>query len=346
MFQKKRFLLAVLIISGFFITSYVSADKLENVLMPDAYIIGRVNLTNIQASSIAKLIRKDDTVSSEVKVDKINTVLKKYNLSDKDFTSFVVGIKLNIKGFKNINDALLNDGSKEFVFGVQSSKPVTLKQLKNIVIDSSNQDKEINVNVQTIKKDGIDLLLIKNKEKGTTQPIALAALESEKIIIGGIPEAVVDSVKRFKSGKNVVFETELTKLKSEVSKNADFYLVGYIPEAIRDKVGLTREAKPVEKGKKEVVSVEIFKDISALSIQADFTKKLNVNIFAYFITRNSAEDAQKLINQFLPMLKFIAMGSTQGVELPVLDSIDCKISKTKPELKIHLVRGFHKKLEA
>ena len=325
MFKKKRILLAVLIFSGLFVTSYnVSADKLENVLMPDAYIIGRVNLTNIQASSIAELIRKDDTVSSEVKVDKINTVLKKYNLSDKDFTSFVVGIKLNIEDFKNINDALLNDNSKEFVFGVQSSKPVTFKQLKNIVTDASNQDKEININVQSIKKDGIDLLLIKDKEKETTQPIALAALVKEKIIIGGNPQAVVDSVKRMKSDKNIVFEAELTKLKSEVSKKADFFLIGYIPEAIRDKVGLTRQAAPVKKGDKEVVSVEIFKDISALSVQADFTEKLDVNIYTYFINRNSAKDAQKLINQFLPMLKFIAMGTTQGVELPVLDSIDCK----------------------
>jgi hypothetical protein len=339
MFHKKQLLVTVLVMCGS-LTSCCncSADKLESVLMPDAYVIGRVHLSKIQQSSIVKLMRKDEAVSSKIKVDKLNTVLKKYDLSDKDFTSFVVGLKLNIKNIKNFNDALLKNDGREFVFGIQSSKPITLEQLKKIVIDSSKQDKEINVKVQSITKDGVKLLLIKDKGENTVQPLVLAVEKKEKIIVGGSsPKTVISSLKRIKAGKTIGFNAELNKLKSEVSKKADFYLLGYIPEAIRKKTGLGRQEEPKKSDKEDnKVSIEVLKDINALSIQADFMdKKVGINIYSYFISRKSAQDAHKLLNQFLPMLKFLAMGVTQGVTLPILDSIGNKLSKLKPELKIN-----------
>ncbi len=337
MFQAKKCFLAVLLTVGFWIScNNIYADKLDNVLMSDALVIGRINLTKIQQSSIAKLIRKDDTVSSEIKVDKINTVLKKYNLSEEDFTDFVVGFKLDVENFKNIDDALQKDGNKEFVFGAQMTKTITLEQLKNIIIDSSKLNNNNDVDVKITEKDGIKLLWVSDKEKKSTQPFALAVQDKEKIIIGGFPAAVIDSVKRMKTGKNLVLNTELTKLKSKVSKKADFYLLAYMPEAIRDKIGLKREKKPTETTQNNTNTVEVFKDINALSVQAEFAGKLDLNVFAYFISRNSSQDAQKLINQFLPMIKFMAMSSTQGVSLPIMDSIECKISKTEPEIEIHL----------
>jgi hypothetical protein len=332
MFQGKRFVAAVLLLSGFFISGYnCNADILENVLMPDALVIGRVNLTKIHQSSIAKLIKKDETAS----VNEMNAVLEKYNLSDKDFTSFVIGVKLNAEKIKDVKTALQNDEGKEYVFGVQTSKPVSFDQLKNILIDSYKQDDENNIDIKIKEKDGIKLLLIKDKD--SVQTLTLTVLEKEKIIIGGdSSETVISSIHRIKTGENIVFGAELVKLKSKVSKKADFYLIGYLPEAIRDEVGLTRKKTTAGNAQNNGINVEVLKDINALSIQADFTNELDVDILSYFKNRKSAEDTKRLFNQFLPMVLFIVMSSTQGVSLPVLDSINCEVSKVKPELKLTL----------
>ena len=336
MLQKKKIILPALLMCGLFVASFnINADKLENVLMPDAFVIGRINLTEIQKSPVVKLIKKDDTVSSEIKVDELNTILRKYNLSDKDFTSFVVGYKLDIKDSDNFDKAFQDVKNQKFVFGIQASKPISLEQLKSIVIDSSKLQDKSDVDIKVKKIDGIKYLLIADKGDSTNQSLALTVQENENIIIGGSPETVINSVKRLKKGENIVFNAELAKLKSEVSRKSDFYLIGYLPNALRDKIDLMQKKDSAETAQNKVADVEVLKDIRALSIQADFTDKLDANIFLYFINKKSAEDTQKLFNQFLPMVKFMAMSSTKGVSLPVMDSIGCKLLKAKQELKLY-----------
>ena len=312
----------------------LKTDKLENVLMPDAFVVGRVDLVRINQSPIAKLIKKGNVAS----VNQMNTVLEKHNLSDKDFTSFVIGLKFDVEKAKGLGKALLNNGGgSEFVFGIQSLKSISINQLKSIVADSYVKNGIDNLRVEAKEKAGISYLLVTDKENGNTQTLALTICKKEKIIIGGdSPETIISSANRLKTGKAVVFSSELTKLRSRIAKDADFYLIGYLSDAVRGKLGLTQKKVAKKKAKNGELNTEVLKDINALAIQADFTKKLKVNIHSYFKARKSAEDTQKLFNQFVPMLTFIVMNATKGVSLPLLDSIKCELSKTKPELVLSL----------
>ena len=338
MFQKKTSFLPILVMCSLFVSSFsVNADKLENVLMPDAFVIGRIDLAEIQSSSFGKLIKKDDTVSSEIKVDELNTILKKYNLSDKDFTSFVFGYKLDLEETDNFDKAFQNAENQKFVFGIQISKPISLKQLKNIVIDSSKLQNKSDIDVKIKTKEGIKYLLLTEKGNKTDQPLALTVQKKEQIIIGGSPETIINAVKRIERGKNNVFNAELGKLKSEVSNNADFYLLGYLPKGTRDNLGLNQkqDQEPAETAKNKAAPMEVLMNIKALSIQADFTAKFDANIFLYFMNKKSAEDAHKLFNQYLPVLKFMSTSATKGISLPMIDTIKCKLLNNTGKLKIN-----------
>ena len=158
--------------------------------MPDANIIGRINIQNINNSSIVKYIKSNEAVSSELKVDELNEILNKYNLSDKDFPSLVIGLKINSDKIKNLNEGLNDENAKEFVFGLNSSKKISLEELKNIIIDASKKDGKNDVKVKTEKKDDISLLLVADDDKTKEQPLAVTVLADKKLIIGGSIQTV------------------------------------------------------------------------------------------------------------------------------------------------------------
>ena len=357
--KSRCFLVGLFVCSFFAVASFnCRADVLGNVLMPNANLVARINLAKIQQAPIVKLIKKYDTLSPQMKVDKTNVILKKYGLSDQDFTEMVMGLSLNADKISNISDALKNNNHQEFVLGVQMTKPLSLENLKSIAAALARQEGRTKIDIKMQEKSGIKFLLITDldpKTKDQTPPIALTILTKDKILIAGVSGSLINAVKRMKSGKNVVFNNELTKLKSEIPKSADFYLVGYLSNSLRAKLGLVDKVvstpKKIEQGGNAGPDFNALKNINAVAIQADFSKNLTVNIASYFTDKGSANATQGLLKQFLPIFKFQAMMFTKGVPLPVINSITSSLSKTRPGVKIHFtftegdVKGIHKIIE-
>ncbi len=324
------------LISSVFAYSTLRADNLENVIMPDANIIGRINLQNINNSSIVKYIKSDETVASELKVDELNEILNKYGLSDKDFPSLVFGLKINTDKIKDINKGL-DDNAKEFVFGLNSLKKISLDSLKNIILDASKKDGSNDVKIKTEKKEDINLLLIVDNDKTKEQPLAVTVLTDKKLIIGGSIQTVIDSVKRIKADKVDTLNVKINEIKSHVSKNADVYLIGYLSNDLREKLGLTYEQPVMIKGQSEKApNADVFKDINAVLVEAVFQKKLDVDIVAYFINKSSAEQGSEFVNKYIPMLRFMVLGMTKGNQIPLMNTIVCNTVQAKPEVKLHL----------
>jgi len=339
-YQVLGFVLSVMV----FATASSYAGQLNSLIMPNASAIVKININTITSTKIYKnldaLLNQNSQNSDEINdVNAFKAILKKYGLNEKDVKEVLIALDAENVNIDDPSD--INSKSAQVVVGMELSKDITFDDLKNIINESitiSKNQKHIkdkveldNLKTEVIDHNGSKVLVL--SEKNSKDNKIGFAIYNKNIVVAGIDHSVKSALDRLKSNKMTALSPKLTQLQSDISPDAQSYLIAVMPENIRKTIDKSKSDNAVDNSQKGP-NVNAVKDISALSIQVNFSKDIKAKLITYFLNQKSAEDVQKLLNQFLPLAKFQAMMLTQGNPLPCVNSFQHKLVDNKPEIEI------------
>jgi hypothetical protein len=318
---------------AFALPGRAAESDLQAAIVPDADILGQIDLEKLSASPFSKAMdKKEDPLQKEI--------LDQLGIVSEDITRAVLSMSL-----KGLDEA---DAKVPLVFAVESRKPLDLQKISDFIVKKAGENKKP-LAIQKLQVEGQPAIKIEN-DKGDQTTILLSLSKDGKVMLVAFDETLLAAmIKRSSNAQAAPLSKDLEALcKSTAASQMRFCCV--LPESVREKLREAGKDNPEAGNNPFGGLTTAFRGLERMSWTASCNEQMQMTLS---FDLGSPEDAKKgavAIKGMVDMVSgLVTMQAVQDQKLaPVLDLFKgITIQDAEKNLSLNMVVGIElaKKLQ-